>query len=88
MKLNSDFLLRRVVDSVVLTPFGKKLARFNGMMTLNKVGAFIAEQLLEERTLDELVDAVVERFDVDRETAARDAAAFIEELRANGALDE
>lgn len=88
MKLNSDFLLRRVVDSAVLTPFGKKLARFNGMMTLNKVGAFIAEQLQEERTLDELVDAVVERFDVDRETASRDAAAFIEELRANGALDE
>ncbi|MBQ9813433.1 MAG: PqqD family protein [Thermoguttaceae bacterium] len=88
MKLNSEFLLRRVVDSAVLVPFGKKMVDFNGMLSLNKVGAFVAELLQEETTLEKIVDAVVERFAVDKETAEKDVRVFLDQLRQNGALDE
>ena len=88
MKLNSEFLLRRVVDSAVIVPFGKKMVDFNGMLSLNKVGAFVAELLQEETTLEKIVDAVVERFAVDKETAEKDVRAFLDQLRQNGALDE
>lgn len=88
MKLNPEFLLRRVVDSAVLVPFGKKMVDFNGMFSLNKVGAFVAELLQEETTLEKIVDAVVERFTVDKETAEKDVRAFLDQLRQNGALDE
>ncbi len=88
MKLNSEFVLRRVVDSAVLVPFGKKMVDFNGMISVNKVGAFLVELLQNETTLDQLVDAAVERFEVDRETASNDVARFLDQLRSNGALDE
>ena len=88
MKLDPDFVLRRVVDSAVLVPYGKKMVRFNGMLSLNKVGAFIAETLKEETTSAAIVDAVVARFNVDAETASRDVDAFLAQLRENGALDE
>ena len=88
MKLNPEFLLRRVVDSAVLVPFGKKMVDFNGMLSLNKVGAFVAELLQEETTLEKIVDAVVERFAVDKETAEKDVRVFLDQLRQNGALDE
>lgn len=88
MKLSSEFVLRRIVDSAVLVPFGKKMIDFNGMLNLNKVGAFLAELLQEETTPEALVDAVVTRFDVDAETAAKDVGAFLEQLRVNGALEE
>lgn len=88
MKLNPEFVLRRVVNSAVLVPFGQKMLDFNGMLSLNVVGAFLAERLAEDATLETLVDAVVERFDVERETATRDVGAFLAQLRSNGALVE
>ena len=86
MKLDKNFVLRRVVDNAVLVPFGQKMIDFNGMISLNKVGAFLAEKLQEETTLDALVAAVVEKYDVDAETATADVSRFLDELRANKAL--
>ena len=88
MKLDKNFVLRRVVDNAVLVPFGQKMIDFNGMISLNKVGAFLAEKLQEETTLEALVAAVVEKYDVDAETAAADVSRFLDELRANKALTE
>ena len=88
MKLDKNFVLRRVVDNAVLVPFGQKMIDFNGMISLNKVGAFLAEKLQEETTLEALVTAVVEKYDVDAETAAADVSCFLDELRANKALAE
>ena len=88
MKLDKNFVLRRVVDNAVLVPFGQKMIDFNGMISLNKVGAFLAEKLQEETTLDALVTAVVEKYDVDAETATADVSRFLDELRANKALAE
>ena len=88
MKLDKNFVLRRVVDNAVLVPFGQKMIDFNGMISLNKVGAFLAEKLQEETTHEALVAAVVEKYDVDAETAAADVSRFLDELRANKALAE
>ena len=88
MKLDKNFVLRRVVDNAVLVPFGQKMIDFKGMISLNKVGAFLAEKLQEETTLDALVTAVVEKYDVDAETATADVSRFLDELRANKALTE
>ena len=88
MKLDKNFVLRRVVDNAVLVPFGQKMIDFNGMISLKKVGAFLAEKLQEETTLESLVAAVVEKYDVDAETAAADVSRFLDELRANKALAE
>ena len=88
MKLDKNFVLRRVVDNAVLVPFGQKMIDFNGMISLNKVGAFLAEKLQEETTLEALVAAVVEKYDVDAETATAAVSRFLDELRANKALAE
>ena len=88
MKLDKNFVLRRVVDNAVLVPFGQKMIDFNGMISLNKVGAFLAEKLQEETTLEALVADVVEKYDVDAETATADVSRFLDELRANKALAE
>ena len=88
MKLSPDFVARRVVDSAVLVPFGTAQVNFNGLLTLNKTGAFLAEKLKEETTVDDLVAALLEKFEIDEETARRDLDVFLDQLRANGALVE
>lgn len=54
--------------------------------TLNDVGTTIWE-LADGRTFGELVDGVVEEFEVERETALADARQFVEQLTELGALE-
>ena len=57
-------------------------------LTTNKSGAFLAKLLVEDRHPDELVDALVEQYRIDRHRAAADADAFVQELRRKGLLVE
>jgi len=53
---------------------------------LNRVAAFIWEQLDGERTVASIVDAVVERFAVERGAAEADALELLEALHARRAI--
>lgn len=55
-------------------------------LTTNVAGAVLAKQLTEERTLDELADALVAEFGIGREQALADAEAFVQDLQAKGLL--
>jgi Coenzyme PQQ synthesis protein D (PqqD) len=54
--------------------------------TLNAVGTFIWEAADGRTALDAIVDRLVEAFEVDHATAARDAETFIDELSRRGLL--
>jgi Coenzyme PQQ synthesis protein D (PqqD) len=54
--------------------------------TLNPVGTLIWEAADGCTTLQSIVGRVCDAFDVDRATAARDAAAFVEQLSRRGLL--
>ncbi|MBQ1456305.1 MAG: PqqD family protein [Thermoguttaceae bacterium] len=88
MKLNSEFVLRTLDDTTILVPFGKAQVDFNGMITVNAVGAFLVEQLHSEVTEDELVERLTARYEVDAETARKDVASFLDVLRQYKALQD
>ena len=56
--------------------------------TVNHTGLFILKLLKEGKSQDEIVDALVKEYGVDREEAARDLIDFLEQLRLNGLLEE
>jgi len=56
------------------------------VLVVNRVGAFIVEQLKAERSLDEVAEAIAERYEVDLERARADASALIGELVQAGAI--
>lgn len=56
----------------------------NELFRLNGVAAFITQRLARPCTPETLVDAVVQSFEVDADTAREDVAAFLEELRELG----
>lgn len=56
-------------------------------LSTNKSGAFLAKALTDERTADELIDALVDEYGIARERAASDANAFVGELMRKGLLD-
>ncbi|HEY7290135.1 MAG TPA: PqqD family protein [Vicinamibacterales bacterium] len=58
----------------------------SSVFVLNEVGTFIWESSDGRTTLDAIINRMCEEFDVDRDTARQDAAAFVESLSAAGLL--
>ena len=88
MRRNSDFLLRNVADSLVVVPVGPATASFPGMITLNATGAYIWELLEQEQTVESLVAALMENYEVTEEKARQDVQNFVNRLIPTGAILE
>ncbi len=86
MKRNTDFLLRDVAGTMVIVPVGAAVNDFPGMMTVNATGAFLWELLEKEQTVQTLVAALLEDYEVSEETARADVEAFLEKLKPTGAI--
>ena len=65
MKRNTDFMLRDIAGEVILVPTGAATQQFNGMITLNEVAAFIWKNLDESKSKEELVDKIMDEFEVE-----------------------
>lgn len=85
MKLRSSFIAHDMKDETVLVDVS---GGFSGVVRSNETAAFIARCLMEETTLDEVVEKMLEEYDVDAETARRDAERIIDTLRETGAVEE
>jgi hypothetical protein len=55
-------------------------------LSINSSGVGLLERLAKGTTLQEMVDHLQEAFGIDPETAANDAAAFVDSLRELGLL--
>lgn len=86
MKRNENFLLREVAGTLVVVPVGTAVSAFPGMITLNTVGAYIWELLETEQTVDSIVQAIMDRYDVEEVQAQTDVEKFLNKLRPTGAL--
>ena len=85
MKLKEGFVLRTVAGENVVIPSGDNL-NLNMMLTLNDTGKFLWEQLAEEKTEEELLEAVLAEYDITAETAAPYIAEFVAKLDEYGCL--
>ncbi len=61
-------------QTVTVSPQSGKIRVFNG------VGTFIWQKVVDGCTMTEIVHAITEQYDVDRDTAQKDVIAFINEL--------
>lgn len=86
MKIDNGFILREVAGSFVVVAIGDKIKEFNGIINLNETGAFIWRQLEKEATEQELVEKLLEEYDIDKETAQRDVKEFIHKIQEAGLL--
>ena len=71
---------RRIGDEYVLVPLAGRGADLDSILNLNRVAAFVWEQLDGTRTGAALVAAVVERFDVEPERAEQDTLELLDTL--------
>lgn len=80
MKIKEGFILRSVAGETVVLP-SDRVANFDMMITLNETGRFLWERLAQGAELPELVDALLQEYDVDRATAEKSAEAFVNRMK-------
>ena len=87
MKIKSGFAKRNIAGSEIVVPVGENASKFNGMITLNETGSFFWDCLSHETTKEEVVEKVLEIYEVGREKAEADFDKFTAMLRENGLLE-
>ena len=80
MRVDKEFILREIAGEYVIIPTGKTVLTFNGLISMNEIGVLLWNMLQNDVTIDELVQGVLDEYDVDEETAREDIQEFIDEL--------
>ncbi len=88
MKRSKDFIKRKIGTQYVIVAVGAATKKFNGMISVNSTGSFIWDQLEQSMTMEELVNAIVENYEIDAETATAHATQFVNTLKGVGAIAE
>lgn len=88
MKVNSEFVLREIAGEYILVSAGSAATNFNGLISMNEVGSTIFKALVEECSVEKLINVVTSEYDIDKETAEQDIKEFLNQLRQIKALEE
>lgn len=88
MKIQKEFVLREIAGDYVIIPTGKTVLTFNGLITVNEVGADLWKMLQSEVTFEDLLQGILGTYDVDEETAREDIQEFLDTLIEGGILDK
>jgi hypothetical protein len=90
LQITDETIIRRT-PSALWRPFEQETAVIlptaSAVRVLNEVGARVWE-LADGRTLREIVDALVNEYDVERTQLQRDATTFLLELHSRGLLED
>ena len=85
MKIQDGYIVRKIGTKYYAVS-AARAAEGGGMIALNETGAFIWDLLKEETTVEAIANALVEKYEIDIETATRDTEAYICMLKEANAL--
>ena len=85
MKIKEGFVLRSICGQYVVSGEGSANVNFSQLVSLNGSAAFLFKAAQEkEFTVEDLVERLLEEYEVDRETAERDVVALCAQWREIG----
>jgi hypothetical protein len=80
------FVVRDVGGSAVIVPTGARVLDLNGLVVLNDSGRLVWDALSAERSEDELVQCLTDRYDVSPDQARADVRELLERFAALGII--
>lgn len=86
MKIDNEFVLREIAGDYIIIPTGKTVLDFNGLITVNEVGADLWNMLQENVTIDDLLQGILKEYEVEEDAAREDIQEFLATLEKNGIL--
>ncbi len=88
LKAREDLILRNLAGEYVLMPRGEAIKSFHGTVVMNELSAFVWKQLSAPMDRDALLEAILQEYDVDRETAAADLDGLLARFRELGIVED
>ena len=85
---NSDVISRKIAGELFLVPVKGKVADMENIFALTAVAEYIWDRLDGRKSLNEILNNVVDRFDVEHEQVESDIQEFIMELLGAGLITE
>lgn len=77
MKIKEGFVLRTICGQNVISGEGSANVNYSSLISLNETAAFLFKELQgKEFTEETAVDLLLDQYEVDRETAAKDVKAL------------
>lgn len=87
MKIKNGFVVRSIAGESVVVALGEASKNFNGIIKLNETGRFLWDKLSEGAGTEELIEAILAEYDIDRETAEADIIRFVDTLKGANILE-
>lgn len=88
MHIVPGFMVRQVAGETIAIPAGAAARQLSGLLALNGSGKLLFDLLQTEQTVNSLVQALLDCYEIDPLTAQTDVAEFLDILRQNGVLVE
>lgn len=89
MKIKKGFELREVCGEYIIVAYGKENIDFNKVISLNESASFLWKAIADkEFTAETMTSLLCEEYEVDLETAKKDAQALLEEWTKVGLVEE
>lgn len=86
--VKSGYVLREMEGEYLAIPVSLQDETESRIAVLSPVAKFLWEQLQQEKTIAELVEAVTDTYEVSEEEAEKDIQEFIERLQENKLISE
>jgi len=86
MKIRGEYVMREVMGETLLIPVGETALAFNGMITLDPVGALIWTSLESGLSKDDILSKILTDFEVEETVASADLDEFLAQMEKAGLL--
>ena len=88
MKIKNGYIMREVAGENVVIAVGEAARDFKGMIRLNPTGAFLWKLLESDTDENAMLAAMLDKYDIDEDTAKRDITAFISSVKGAGLIND
>ena len=88
MKAREGFILRNLAGEYLLMPKGEKIKNYDSVVLMNELSAFVWGKMQNPVTQSDLLEAVLNEYDVDEKTAREDLDGLLAKLKEAGVIDD
>lgn len=85
MRIKNGFITHETAAGQVMVSAGSD---FSGLVRSNRTAAFVIDLLKNDVTEEDIVSAMLEKYNAPREVIEKDVKALLSKLRGIGAIDE
>ena len=88
MRAKQGFTIVEMAGDYMAMPTGSNMATFGGTVALNKVSAFLLQAMQTDISREDLLERMLNQYEVDRETAERDLEEILATFRKLGLIED